>query len=148
MFVLSNRQEEISFAIADRNMKIKSIDDYIALQPMEKREMLEQLREVIKSVVPNAEELISYQIPSFKLYGMLVGFGVHKAGCSFYAFNPRVLASYKEELKDYKYSGGTIHIGLDQKIPTPLIKKIVKYRVKENEERRDKRQYVKPKNKK
>jgi len=138
MFVLSNQER----------MKIKSIDDYIAIQPVEKREMLEQLRAVLKSVVPNAEELVSYKIPSLKLNGMLVGFGVHKAGCSFYAFNPRVLASYKEELKDYKYSGGTIHIRLDQKIPASLIKKIIKYRVKENEELKKKKQQVKSKTKK
>ena len=65
-------------------MKNKSIDDYIARQSPDCRPMLKQIRSIIRSVVPGAEELTSYMIPCYKQQGMLVGFGVHKNGCSFY----------------------------------------------------------------
>jgi uncharacterized protein YdhG (YjbR/CyaY superfamily) len=113
----------------------KGVDDYIATQETNLQPMLEKIRSAIRSVVPKAEECISYMIPCYKQQGMLVGFGTHKKGCSFYTMNPVILRSYTEELKNFKYTGSTIHFDPKQPLPLALIKKIIKHRIKENEER-------------
>jgi len=126
-------------------MKNKSIDDYIAGKLPELQSMLKQIRSTIQSVVPGAEEVISYMIPCYKQDGMLVGFGVHKKGCSFYTMNPAILSSFSEELTNFKYTGSTIHFDPKKTLPVALIKKIIKLRVKENEERSDFKKMLKSK---
>ncbi|GAB1444816.1 MAG: DUF1801 domain-containing protein [Cyclobacteriaceae bacterium] len=116
-------------------MKINTIDEYIAAQPFEKKEMLKQLRDIIRSVVPKASEAISYMIPTYKQNGHLVGFGVNKKGCSFYCMNPKIAEQLPEEFKKLNWSASTIHFTMDQKLPVTIIKKIIRYRVKENQER-------------
>ena len=116
-------------------MKINTVDAYIAAQPVEKREMLEQIRSLIQSVVPKAEEGISYMLPTYKHNGHLVGFGVNKKGCSFYCMNPKIAEYLPEDFKKLKYSASTIHFTLDEKLPITTLKKIIKHRVKENAER-------------
>jgi hypothetical protein len=69
------------------------------------------------------------------IMGMLVGFGVHKNGCSFFTMNTKILGSYSKELKDFKCSGSTVHFDPEKKLPVALIKKIIRQRMKENEER-------------
>ena len=117
-----------------RSQKTKNVDAYIAGKPAELTATLEQLRSIIRSVVPHAEEVISYMIPCYKLQGMLVGFGVHKKGCSFYTMNPRILSKYDEDLKGFEYTGSTLHLDPTKKLPVVLLKKIIKVRIKENEE--------------
>lgn len=112
-----------------------TVDQYIALQPVEKREMLEQMRALIRSVVPKAEEVISYMLPTYKLNGHLVGFGVNKKGCSFYTMNPNLATQFPEEFKKLRWSASTIRFVTDEKLPTPILKKIIKYRVTENSQR-------------
>jgi uncharacterized protein YdhG (YjbR/CyaY superfamily) len=112
----------------------RSIDEYITMQPDAFRMVLEKLFTIIKAAAPQAEELISYQIPSFKYYYMLVGFGVNKKFCSFYTMSPTLVKAMKDELKTVKLSGATIHFSPDEKLPVALIKKIVKARMKENKE--------------
>ena len=116
-------------------MKNKDIDAFIAAQPVALRPMLKQIRSVIRSVVPDAEELISYQVPSYKYHGMLVGFGVQKNGCSLYTMNAKLLGSLSKELKGLEYSKATLHFNPQRPLPVALIKKIVRRRIKENEER-------------
>lgn len=116
-------------------MKPKTVDEYIALQPVEKREMLEAMREIIRTAAPKAEEVISYMIPCYKLNGMLVGFGNHKKGCSFYAMHATIGKVFPKELKDYDVKASTIHFIAGKKLPAALIKKIIKYRVKQNADR-------------
>jgi uncharacterized protein YdhG (YjbR/CyaY superfamily) len=115
-------------------MPARSIDEYITMQPDAYRPVLEKLFTIIKSAALQAEELISYQIPSFKYYYMLVGFGVNKKYCSFYTMSPTLVKAMKEELKTVKLSGATIHFSPDEKLPIELIRKIVKARMKENKE--------------
>lgn len=110
-------------------------NDYIALQPVQFRTTLERLRAIIKSVVPEADEVISYQVPCFRYFYLLVGFGVNKKYCSFYVMNPALLKEMKKELKDVMVSGSTIHFEPGTSLPVTLIKKIVKARMKENKER-------------
>jgi len=123
----------------------KNVDDYIAGQPIAVRGMLEQIRGIIRSVVPDAEEVISYHIACYKHQGMLVGFGVHKDGCSFYTMNPKIANSFSAELEKVKLSGSTIHFDLQESLPVALIQQIVKYRMQENEERAAAKKRVKRK---
>jgi len=116
-------------------MKPRTVDDYIALQPVAKREMLEEMRYIIRSAAPKAEEGISYMIPCYKLNGYLVGFGKHKKGCSFYAMHATIGNVFPKELKDIEHKASTIHFMAGKKLPAALIKKIIKFRVKQNEER-------------
>lgn len=116
-------------------MKPKTVDEYIALQPVEKREMLEEMREIILTTAPKAEETISYMIPCYKQNGMLVGFGNHKKGCSFYAMHATIGKVFPKELIDYDVNTSTIHFITGKKLPAALIKKIIKYRIKQNAER-------------
>jgi uncharacterized protein YdhG (YjbR/CyaY superfamily) len=91
------------------------------------------MREIILSVVPQAEESISYQIPCFKYLYMLVGVGTNKNSCSFYTMSPPLVKQLKDELKDIKTSGATLHFAPNKPLPEELITKIVKARIKQNE---------------
>lgn len=116
------------------NGAVKDIDTYISLQPETVREILQKLRQTIKSVAPDAEEAISYNMPAFKYHGILVYFAAFKHHIGFYAL-PSGNAEFKKELSVYKSGKGSVQFPLDKPIPYPLIKKIVKYRMKENLEK-------------
>jgi len=112
--------------------KAKSVDEYLAKVPVKARTTLEKLRRQIKAAAPNAIEVISYDIPMFKHHGMLVAFAAFKNHCSFFP-GAAALQTYKDELKDYKTSKGTIRFPADQPLPVSLVKRLVKARIKENE---------------
>ena len=112
---------------------IKDFDGYLADVAEPAKTSLIQLWHTIKQVAPNAEEVISYQIPTFKHQGALVGFGVAKNHCSFYTMSPPLMAFMAEELKGYNTSTGTIRFPFNEPLPVTLVKKIVKARIKENE---------------
>jgi uncharacterized protein YdhG (YjbR/CyaY superfamily) len=112
--------------------KIKTIDDYLAALSDDKRAALEKLRKTIRSAAPKAEECISYQIPAFRLNGMLVGFGATANHCAFYPMSSSTVAAHKDELKDYETSKGTIRFQPDKPLPSALVRKLVKARIAEN----------------
>ncbi len=124
-------------------MKNKAVDNYIAAQAPDMQPMLKKIRSVIQAAVPKAEEVVSYMMPCYKHFGMLVGFGTHKKGCSFYTMNPRFLPTLAADLDGYKYTGSTIHFDPQKPLPVSLIKKIIKLRIKENEEREDPKKIMK-----
>lgn len=107
-----------------------SIDQYISLQPKEHQATLEKVRQTILSAAPGAQEVISYQMPAFKLNGVLVYFAIYKNHLGFYPTASGILA-FKDEFADYKWSKGAVQFPLDKAIPYTLIKKIVKFRVEE-----------------
>ncbi len=109
----------------------KDIDSYIAEQPIEVRERLEHIRRAIQTSAPKAEEMISYGMPAFKYHGMLVYFAAFKNHIGFYAL-PSGNAEFQKELSGYKQGKGSIQFPLDKPLPLALIKKMVKFRVKEN----------------
>ena len=109
----------------------KNIDEYIAGFPPEIQEILEKIRLTIRKAAPKAEEAISYMIPTFKLNGNLVHFAAYKRHIGFYPA-PRGNEAFKEELSAYGGGKGTVQFRLDKPIPYALIRKIVKFRVKEN----------------
>jgi len=117
------------------NTETKPVVDYIVRQPQPFRAMLEELKSLIKSVIPEAEESISYQVLCFKYLHMLVGIGTNKNFCSFYIMSPALVKKIKNDLRNLKVSGSTLHFFPGEPLPKNLIKKIIKARVKENEER-------------
>jgi len=112
----------------------RTIDEYIGRFPLEVQEALQELRKAIRKAAPNAQETISYQIPAFTLNGSLVYFAAFKNHIGLY---PRTTAikKFKRELSRYEGAKGTVRFPLDKPIPLTLIRKIVKFRVKENLER-------------
>jgi uncharacterized protein YdhG (YjbR/CyaY superfamily) len=112
----------------------KDIDEYISGFPKNTREILEELRATIRKAAPEAEELISYQMPAFKYHGMLVYFAVYKNHIGFYP-TPSGIEAFKKELSIYKGAKGSVQFPIDRPLPLNLISKIVKFRVKENLER-------------
>jgi uncharacterized protein YdhG (YjbR/CyaY superfamily) len=119
----------------------KDIGEYIELQPEEVRATLTRIRNSIKKAVPEAEELISYQMPAFRLNGMLVWFAAFKKHYTIF-FPGKVLQEFKDELKTYELikSGAGIKIPLGQSIPYELISRIVKARKSEIYSRKPVRQ--------
>jgi uncharacterized protein YdhG (YjbR/CyaY superfamily) len=112
----------------------KDVNEYIAMQPVEVRERLEQFRQIIRKAAPEAEEAISYQMPAYRFHGMLVYFAGWKEHIGFYPAGA-IAKKFGERLKGYRQSKGTIQFPLDERIPVKLVQDIVKYRMKENKER-------------
>ena len=110
---------------------VKDTDSYIATQPEATRLILEQLRQIIKEIAPEAEESISYQMPAFKLNGMLVWYAGYKKHVGFYP-SSKPIEVFKDELKTYKTSKGAIQLPLNKPLPVELITKIVKFKIDEN----------------
>jgi uncharacterized protein YdhG (YjbR/CyaY superfamily) len=108
-----------------------SIDEYIATFPKEVQKILEELRATIKASAPEAEEKISYQMPTFALNGNLVHFAAYKKHIGFYPA-PRGIEAFKGELSAYKGAKGSVQFPIDQPLPLELISKVVKFRVAEN----------------
>ena len=114
----------------------KDIDAYLANVPPDVRAALERLRRIIQSAAPKATETISWQMPSFKHQGLLVGFAAFKAHCSFFPMSSTVLTAHEKDLAPYSTSKGTIRFTVDKPLPAELVKKIVKARIAENESRK------------
>jgi uncharacterized protein YdhG (YjbR/CyaY superfamily) len=109
----------------------ETIDEYIAMFPCDVQAILEELRQTIRDSAPDAEEVISYQMPAFRLNGILVFFAAFKSHIGFYPTSSGV-SVFRKELSSYEVSKGTIRFPIDEPLPFDLIKKIVRYRVKEN----------------
>ncbi|HEX6269907.1 MAG TPA: DUF1801 domain-containing protein [Anaerolineales bacterium] len=113
----------------------KTIDEYIAGFPPDVQEILEKIRMTIRKAAPDAEETISYQIPTFNLNGKyLIYFAAYKKHIGLYPA-PIGNVDFKEDLSAYQAGKGTLRFPLDKPIPFDLITKIVKFRAKENLER-------------
>ncbi len=115
-------------------IQASNVDAYIASFPESTQKGLEQIRTLIKKAAPKAEELISYQMPAYKYHGVLVYFAGYKNHIGFYAA-PTGHATFKKELSVYKTGKGSVQFPHDKPLPTALITKIVKFRVKENAEK-------------
>jgi len=111
--------------------KAQTIDAYIAHFPNDVQVKLNELRQVIRSAAPEAEEKISYQMPTFFLKGNLVHFAAYEAHIGFYPA-PSGIEVFKEELSAYKFAKGSVQFPLDKPIPLDLVRRIVVFRVKEN----------------
>jgi len=112
----------------------ENIDEYIARFPEAVQEILEKVRTTIREAAPDAEETISYQIPTFKLKGNLVHFAGYKRHIGFYP-TASGIENFKNELSGYESAKGSVKFPLEKPIPYDLISEIVAFRVKENLER-------------
>jgi uncharacterized protein YdhG (YjbR/CyaY superfamily) len=117
-----------------RQVAPKSVDEYLGRVPEPARSTLNQVRRTIRSVVPaQATEAISYGIPMFKYQGLLVGFAAFSKHCSLFPTSMAVMKAFKNELKGYQTSKGTIRFPVDKPLPAALVKKLVKARLAEKE---------------
>jgi uncharacterized protein YdhG (YjbR/CyaY superfamily) len=124
-------------AVAKTSATPKNIDEYLAGVPEPARSTLNQMRAVIRSAAPpEATEAISYQIPTFKYKGPLVAFAAFSNHCSFFPMKSPLIEAFKNELKDFSTSKGTIRFPVDKPLPSALIKKFVKARVAQNESKK------------
>ncbi|MEI2611868.1 MAG: DUF1801 domain-containing protein [Candidatus Promineifilaceae bacterium] len=108
----------------------KTIDEYIVGFPEDVQAILQAIRQTIKAAAPNAEEAISYQMPTFKLKGNLVHFAAFKNHIGFYPI-PSGIEQFKEELAVFKQGKGSVQFPLDKPMPFDLIRRIVLFRVEE-----------------
>lgn len=108
-----------------------SIDEYIAAFPKETQKILKEIRATIKAAAPNAEEKISYQMPTFFLNGNLIHFAAFKNHIGIYP-TPSGTEAFKEEISRYQGAKGSIRLPIDDPMPLKLISRIVKFRVSEN----------------
>jgi len=115
----------------NNKISFTSIDEYIATFPEETQKILKEIRATIKAAAPDAEEKISYQMPTFTLKGNLVHFAAFKKHIGFYPV-PTGIEKFKKELAAYESGKGSVQFPLDEPIPYDLISRIVKFRVKEN----------------
>ena len=107
----------------------QKVSEYIAKQTSPQREILNKVRELIKKLIPNAEEKMSYGVPAFKLKGKQVLYAAFKNHVGFYP-EPEIIEKFKKELENYETASGTIKFSLDKPIPYDLMKKIVLYKYK------------------
>ncbi|SKB35160.1 iron chaperone [Daejeonella lutea] len=115
------------------NVDFKSVDEYIDKSPGEVQSALRKIREIISEIAPNAAESISYGMPAYKLKGKpLVYFAGYKKHIGLYA-TPTGHSEFAAELAGYKQGKGSVQFPLNEPIPYDLIRKIVQFRVGENE---------------
>src|SRR5258708_36534805 len=125
-------QQNNSGGASDRR-RPKTIDQYLAGVKADQRSALEKLRRAIRAAAPNAEERISYGIPAFRLNGRaLVFFGAWANHCAFYPGSSTTLKKFRDDLKRFQITKGTIRFSPDTPLPPALVKKLVKARIAEN----------------
>lgn len=109
----------------------RTVDKYIQALPEDVRNILGKIRQTIRKAAPEAVEVISYQIPTFKLQGRnLVHFAAFKNHIGLYPL-PSAIEAFKQELASYKQGKGSVQFPLDRPIPYELVERIVGFRVKE-----------------
>jgi len=115
----------------------QGVEDYLAAVPEPARSTLDKIRATIRSAVPaEATEAISYGMPAFKYKGALMGYAAFTNHCSLFPMSAAVIVAFKDDLKGFETSKGTIRFPVDKPPPATLIKKLVKARVAENESRK------------
>lgn len=116
-------------------LKVATVAEYLESLPDNVRAQFGRLRAIVRANAPEAEERLSYQMPTFFDHGVVVHIGAFKNHVSLFAAGSRLMDELKEELRGYKTSKGTIQFKLDEPLPEVLIAKIVQRRVAENRAR-------------
>ncbi len=109
----------------------ENVDAYIEGYPPKVQKILQKIRKTIQKAAPGAEESISYQMPGYKLNGVLIYFAGYEKHIGVYPA-PRGAKEFKKELEQYEGGKGTVQFPLDQPVPYDLITRMVKYRMEEN----------------
>ena len=124
-------------ALAKR--KPRTIDEYLAQVQVDQQMVLEKLRQTILAVAPGAEECISYGVPAFRLNGRsLVFFGAWANHCALYPGSSATLKKFRNELRNFQVSKGTIRFSTGEPLPAALVRKLVKARIAENNNKSNK----------
>jgi uncharacterized protein YdhG (YjbR/CyaY superfamily) len=122
---------------AAANVAPKNVDEYLARVPEPARTILNKIRATIRSVVPpEATESISYGMPAFKYKGPLFAYAAFNDHCSLFPMGSSVIVAFKEELKGFETSKGTIRFRVEKPPSAALIKKLVKARIAQNEDKK------------
>ena len=133
------------FLSSDRNTTVirmtainfRNVDEYIASQPKGAQAVLERVRSAIRTALPDAEEVVSYKMPAYKLHGeVVVYFAGWKRHYSLYPAGAHLMAALKDQLAPYKVNKGTIRFALSEPVPVKLIGRIATLRAKEVAQRR------------
>jgi uncharacterized protein YdhG (YjbR/CyaY superfamily) len=112
--------------------KPSTIDEYLKTVPEDRRRALEEVRSTIRSIVPGAEECISYRIPAFRFNGVVIaGFCATSKGCSYFPFSGSTLKTLARDLVRYDQTKSSLHFSTDKPLPTALVRKLLKARIKE-----------------
>lgn len=107
-------------------MSVEEIDTYLAGIDEPKRSTLQALRQTILEIVPNAEQVISYKVPAFRVEGRIVaGFAAFKDHLSYLPFSGSVLPGLADELQGYTMTKSALHFPIDSPLPKPLVKKLI-----------------------
>jgi uncharacterized protein YdhG (YjbR/CyaY superfamily) len=118
------------------NTDYKSVDEYIASKPEALQTVLESVRSAIRKAIPTAEEVISYQIPAYRLHGRpILWFAGWKQHFSLYPAGDRLLSAFMDDLARYEIKKGTIRFPLSEPVPAPLIERIAAFRASEADEK-------------
>lgn len=118
----------------DSKVKYNTVDEYIERQAENTKAHLVKIRNIILNAAPNACEIISYGMPAYKIYSVLVYFAANKNHIGFYP-TASPIQVFEAELADFKTSKGAIRFPLNEEIPLELVQKIVKFRIEEDEQR-------------
>jgi uncharacterized protein YdhG (YjbR/CyaY superfamily) len=111
------------------------IDAYLATLSLDRRTALGSLRKTIRSIVPGAEECISYRLPAFRVNGAIVaGFNATAKGCSYYPFSGTTLLTLAAELRGYDQTKSALHFRPDEPLPASLVRKLIEARIAETRE--------------
>jgi uncharacterized protein YdhG (YjbR/CyaY superfamily) len=112
-------------------MTSKEVDQHLAKIPEPQRSTLQLLRKAIREVIPEAQEVISYGFPGYKLDGKIIcGFDAFKNHCSFFPHSSLVIPELEKELVNYKTSKGALQFGIDKPLPKTLVRKLIKTRIR------------------
>ena len=116
--------------------KNDTVDDYLSHLDEPKRRTLEALRRAILEVVPEAEQVISYRVPAFRVHGKTIaGFAAFKDHLSYLPFSGSILGQLADELRDYTMTKSALHFPVDRPLPQGLVKKLVELRLAEVQQR-------------
>lgn len=108
------------------------VDKYLKSLPEPQKSTLIKLRKTIKKIEPKAKEVISYNMPAFKIdEGIICGFLSAKKHCSYFPFSGKVLSELKTELKDYDQSTGTLRFAIDKPLPEKIVRRLISVRKKQ-----------------
>lgn len=118
-----------------KRLKADNVGEYLASVPEDARTALGKLRRMIKSAAPKAAEVISYQIPTYRHHGPLVGFAAFEDHLSLFVMSPKLIRALTKELAGYEVNGATVHLRADKPLPAALVKRLVKARIAENDQR-------------
>lgn len=121
--------------MADEKRTYETIDEYIADFPEDVQAILQEMRRVIREQAPDADEAISYQIPTFRQNGILVHFAAFKQHVGFYP-TPGGIEAFRDELAPYRPAKGSVKFPISKPIPYDLVRRITAWRVAQNSQKK------------